>query len=79
MIPNYSQAEIAMFTKLGFERELKTNLFTPRQVYLFAITKAFLEEQTGSAVESLRRTYKAMDDGFPRICREFDNLIKLED
>jgi hypothetical protein len=75
---DFSSKEIEMFIALGMETELDFKVkIRPFQLYQFAVNKVFVENLAGEAVESLRRTFKALGEGIPRFAEEFDNLIEL--
>jgi len=76
----YSRKEVAMFARIGVELEVM-RMVTVNQLYNAAVRKAFIENQQGPAVESLRRCIMEWDkgekDGVRRLTPEWDALIEL--
>jgi hypothetical protein len=76
----YSAKEIEMFTNLGLAYYLPISYWAAPTLYKYAGELAFLNNQQGPAVESLRRCLKAMwDCRLHRNTQEWDELIKLEE
>jgi hypothetical protein len=73
-----SKKETKMFQELGFQK-----LFVLDDVitlYRLSVEKAFCENSTGPAVESLRRCYTALRDcSINRMTPEWENLIQLSE
>lgn len=77
----FSEKEKAMFKALGQTKNLQfaeQGFLHVGELYKSACEKAFLEELSGPAVDSLRRTMKAWNESaIRRLSPEFDALIRL--
>lgn len=72
--PEYSAAEVKLFTALG-HADLLEHL-TEMGLWDFTVKKVFIEKREGPEVEALRRGYKAISEcKIWRMTAEFDALI----
>jgi hypothetical protein len=75
----YSDAEKKMFVELGYDKSL-FDYIDPVGLYRMAVTKCFLNNLSGPAVEALRRGGNAVLEYRPRVYRmtaEFDKLVEF--
>jgi hypothetical protein len=76
LMNEYSEKELAMLRAVGVSDAVLNGL-TPNRVYDLAVQKAFVNNLSGPAVESLRRCYIHLSAGCYRCTPEFENLIQL--
>ena len=84
----YSQAELKLFKELMKDDESYTRFLVnnknvyARHVYEYLVTKVFIENQAGPAVEALRRVVRNLDAKglnltIYRMTPEFDKLCEF--
>jgi len=75
--PEYSNAEQEMFDALGMSH--LAEFMEPYWLYQEAMKTVFMDDAIGTAVEALRRGFKAMQNCKPyRMTPEFDALVTME-
>lgn len=74
----YSDKELELFKVFKFDYLTKHDIAAPA-IYRILVEHCFINNLSGPAVESVRRTAKALSNMSPyRMTKEFDDLIILE-
>ncbi len=74
----YSEKELQLLRFFDFEKHI--NNLLPHVIYNMIAHECFIFNDSGPAVDSIRRCIQALDNCHPhRMTKEFDDLIYLED
>lgn len=81
MISDYSEKELKLLRHFGVKDvQLDDPYCSPPQIYDMMALKAFMGNQEGAEVESLRRIVNAIHSCHPyRKTQEFENLIEFSE
>lgn len=78
MTNNYSEKELELFERLGYDHLVNVYNFPPL-IYRDIAYYLFMENRSGPLVESVRRCNKAIDNNSVIInTKEWDDLISFE-